>query len=79
MSPAAAPAPLAAPPPGVERALRERVRPFYEGFVDGKFRKAYEIVADDSKDAFLTLPKPHYDGFEIQKVVFSDDFSTAAR
>jgi hypothetical protein len=66
-----------APPPGLEEALRERIRPFYQAFVDGKFRKAYEIVADDSKDAFLTEKKPHYDGFEIQKVIFSDGFTRA--
>jgi hypothetical protein len=65
------------PPPGLEEALRERIRPFYQAFVDGKFRKAYEIVADDSKDAFLTDRKPHYDGFEVRKVVFSNDYTRA--
>ena len=65
------------PPPGLEEALRERIRPFYQAYVDGKFRKAYEIVADDSKDAFLTEKKPHYDGFEIRKVVFSNDYTRA--
>jgi len=44
---------------------QQRVRSFYQAYVDGKFRKAYDIVADDSKDAFLTATKPHYDGFEI--------------
>jgi hypothetical protein len=65
------------PPAGLEEALRERIRPFYQAFVDGRFRKAYEIVADDSKDAFLTEKKPHYDGFEIRKVVFSNDYTRA--
>jgi hypothetical protein len=66
------------PPPGLEEALRERIRPFYQAYVDGKFRKAYEIVADDSKEAFLTEKKPHYAGFEIRKVVFSNDYTRAA-
>jgi hypothetical protein len=65
------------PPPGLEEALRERVRPFYQAYVDSKFRKAYDIVADDSKDAFLIATRPHYDGFAIQKIVFSDDFTKA--
>jgi hypothetical protein len=65
------------PPPGVEEALRERVRPFYQAHGDEKYRKAYDVVADDSKDAFLTSNKPHYDGFEIQKIVFSDNFTKA--
>jgi hypothetical protein len=67
----------AEPPAGLEEALRERIRPFYQAFVDGRFRKAYEIVADDSKDAFLTEKKPHYDSFEIRKVVFSNDYTRA--
>lgn len=71
------PAAPAAPPPGVEESLRERVRPFYQAHVDGKYRKAYDVVADENKDAFLTVTKPHYDGFEIQKIVFSDDYTTA--
>jgi hypothetical protein len=62
----------------VEEALRERVRSFYQAYVDGKFRKAYDIAADDSKDGFLTATKPHYDGCEIQKIVFSDDYAKAA-
>jgi hypothetical protein len=72
------PAVTAPPPPGVEEALRERVRPFFQAYVDGKFRKAYDIVADDSKDAYLTANKPHYNGFEILKIVFSDDYTKAA-
>jgi len=73
----AAPGAPATPPPGVEAALRERVRPFYQSYVDGKFRKGYDVAADDSKDAFLNLPHAHYDGFQIQKIVFSDDYTTA--
>ena len=72
------PAAPAVPPPGVEEALRERVRPFYQAHVDEKYRKAYDVVADDSKDAFITATKPRYDGFEIQKIVFSSDYTTAA-
>ena len=57
--------------------MRERVRPFYQAYVDGKFRKAYDIVADSSKDDFLTASKPHYDGFQILKIAFSDDRTKA--
>ncbi|HTP85522.1 MAG TPA: hypothetical protein VMJ34_01175 [Bryobacteraceae bacterium] len=65
------------PPPGVEEALRQRVRPFYEAHVDSKYRKAYDVVADDSKDAFLVANKVHYDGFEVQKIAFKDNFTEA--
>jgi hypothetical protein len=67
----------APPPPGVEEALRERVRPFYQAHMDEKYRKAYDVIADDSKDAFLTSNKPHFDGFDVQKVVFSDNYTKA--
>jgi hypothetical protein len=75
--PAAPASPAATPPPGVEEALRERVRTFYEGYVDQKMRKSYDIVADDSKDAFLTAPRFQYSKFEIEKMAFSDDYTTA--
>jgi hypothetical protein len=73
----AAAQPVSAPPAGLEESLRERIRPFYQAWVDGHYRKAYEVVAEDSKDAFITQPKTHYDGFEIQKLVFSNDYTTA--
>jgi len=75
--PAVPVSPATAAPPGVEEALRERVRTFYAGYVDQKMRKSYDIVADDSKDAFLIAPRAQYRQFEIQKIDFSGDYTTA--
>lgn len=36
-------------PPNVDEALRARITEFYQYFVDGKFRDADGLVADDSK------------------------------
>jgi hypothetical protein len=76
-APAASASPAAAPPPGLEQALRERVRTFYAGYVDQKLRKSYDTVADESKDAFLAAPRVAYRNFEIQKIEFSGDYTAA--
>ena len=39
-------------PPNVDDALKTRVTEFYQDHIDGKFRKAEQLVAEDSKDAF---------------------------
>ncbi len=64
-------------PEGLEKALVERVKFFYQAHVDGKFRVADKVVAEDSKDAFFEAEKRRYDAFEIVKVAFEDNFSRA--
>jgi hypothetical protein len=64
-------------PPAIDDVLRERVSAFYQAHVDGKFRLADQYVAEDSKDAFFAADKPHFLGFQISKINYSDNFTKA--
>ncbi len=64
-------------PPDVEEALRPRVQQFFQYHVDGKFRLAETLVAEDSKDFFYSANKPRYLSFEISKIEYSDEFTKA--
>ena len=64
-------------PPAVDEALRARVRQFFQAHVDGKFRLADEVVAEDSKDFFYAMEKKRYISFEIAKITYSDNFTKA--
>lgn len=68
---------LASAPPDVDQALRARITKYYQAFVDGKFRTADEVVADESQDAFYAMEKDQYKGFQIVRVTYSDDFTKA--
>jgi hypothetical protein len=74
--------PLAAlaqtPPPEVEQALRARVTEFLQYHVDGNFRKAYDMVAEDTKDQYFSSGKVQLKGFKINDVKFTDNFTKAA-
>ena len=65
-------------PPAIDEALRARVGQFYQAFVEGKFKQAYLLVADDSQDKFFELSKDEYKSFEIVRINYSDNFSKAA-
>jgi hypothetical protein len=64
-------------PAEVEAALRESVAKFYQAHVDGKFRLADAVVAEDSKDAFFAASKERYRSFEIVRANFSEDLQAA--
>jgi len=64
-------------PPAVDEALRARVSKFFQAHVDGKFRAAVEVVAEDSQDAFFAANKPRYHSFEIAKINYSESFTRA--
>ncbi len=64
-------------PPDVDQALRERIRFFFQCHVDGKFRQADQVVAEDSKDAFFAAEKTRYRGFEIVRILYTDNFTRA--
>ena len=64
-------------PPAVDEALRARITKFFQLHVDGKFRQAEALVADDTKDFFYSANKPKYLGFEIKSIVYSDNFTKA--
>jgi hypothetical protein len=68
---------LSKAPPAVDEALRARISRFYQLHVDGKFRQAEELVADDSKDFFYSANKPKYTAFEISRIDYSENFTKA--
>lgn len=68
---------LAKAPPDVDGALRATVTKFYQAHVDGKFRLADELVAEDSKDAFFEADKRRCRSFQIGTVKYSDNFTRA--
>lgn len=64
-------------PPAVEEALRARINEFYQLHVDGKFRQAEALVAEDSKEFFYTSNKPKYVSFAVDRIEWSDEFTQA--
>lgn len=66
-----------AAPPEVDAALRARIKQFYQAHVDAKFRQADQVVAEDSKDIFFAASKPKYHSFEIVRINYHDNFTTA--
>lgn len=64
-------------PPAIDEALRARVTKFYQAHVEGKFRAADALVAEDSKDAFFEADKTRCRGFSIMSIKYSDNFSRA--
>jgi hypothetical protein len=64
-------------PPEIEQALRTRINIFYQAHVDGKWRLADAVVAEDSKDTFFSAQKPKLRSFEIVRFNWSDDFKKA--
>jgi hypothetical protein len=77
--PAAALAQIPSPaaPPEVEQALRARVAEFFQDFVDGKFRQAINLVAEDTQDEYFASTKAEIKEFKIDGVTFSSDFTKA--
>jgi len=64
-------------PVEVDKALRERVMEFFDLHIKGQFRKAEELVAEDTKEFFYTGNKPRYIGCEMSKVDYTDNFTKA--
>lgn len=64
-------------PPDVDAALRERIGKFYQAHVDRRLRAADEVVAEDSKDIFFGIAKPHFLAWEIASITYSDNFTKA--
>ncbi len=64
-------------PPDVDQALRARIAKFYQAFVDGKFRLADALVAEESKDVFFAAEKKRYRSCETGNITYSDNFTKA--
>jgi hypothetical protein len=66
------------PPAGVDAALRARVQEFFDLHIKGQFRKAEELVAEDTKDFFYTGHKPKYLSCEFSRIDYSENFTKAS-
>ena len=64
-------------PPKVERALRARAEEFLQDHATGAFSKAYDLVAEDSRDRFLSLPKEPLSDPRITNIEYRDNFTKA--
>ena len=64
-------------PPDVDRALRASLTEFYQDFVDGKFRQAMDLVAEDTQEEYFASSKTPIKGFEIRTIKYSADFTKA--
>jgi len=69
------PAPPA--PKKIDQALRQRVTQFLQYQVDGNFRKALDLVAEDTQDYYLTASKTKLVSFKIDTIEYSDKFTKA--
>jgi len=69
--------PFNKPPADVDAALRARITEFYDYHVKCQFRKADELVAEDTKDYYFESRKPQYLSFEISRIDYSDNFTKA--
>lgn len=64
-------------PPVIEKALRARIDEFFQLHVEGKFRQAEALVAEDSKDYFYSSNKPKYLKYRIDRIAWSDNYTKA--
>jgi hypothetical protein len=65
------------PPADVDAALRARVLEFFDLHVKGQFRKAEELVAEDTKEFFYTRNKPKYISCDLSRIDYTDNFTKA--
>lgn len=64
-------------PPDVDAALRARVTQFYQYEIEGKFRAADQLVAEDAKDAYFEAEKVRFKTCDIVKITYSENFTKA--
>lgn len=65
------------PPADVDAALRARVSQFYQAQVSGKYGAAFEVVADEFKDAYIGSDKGSFKSCETAKIAYTDGFEKA--
>ena len=68
---------IAQAPANVDDALRGRVTAFYQYHVEGKFRLAEPMVAEESKDDFYVGTKQKLESFKISDITYSNDYHNA--
>src|SRR5580658_2939209 len=65
------------PPAGVDQALRARANEFFQDFVDGQYRKAFTMVAEEAQDEYFGSPKAELRAFKIDNIKYNDEFTEA--
>ena len=65
-------------PPEVDQALRARANTFFDYESKGEFRKAYDLVAEDSRDFYFGATKEKSISFTIDEIQYGADLSTAS-
>jgi hypothetical protein len=68
---------LQTPAEQAEAAVRARVTEFLQYHVDGNFRKAYDMVAEDTKDEYFASGKAKLTSFSINEVKLTDNLTKA--
>jgi hypothetical protein len=66
-----------APPADVDQALRARATEFLQFHVDGNFRKAMNLVAEDTQDYYFAANKIRLVDFKITDIAYNDDYTKA--
>jgi len=66
-----------APAPELDKALHERAGQFIQYTIDRNYKRAYELVAEETKDWYLSSGKPQYNSFHIEDIEYSKDFQEA--
>jgi hypothetical protein len=65
------------PPAGVDEALRERIRQFYELEQQGRFRQAEALVCEESRDRYYDMEKRRWTSVELIDIVYENNFTRA--
>ena len=69
--------PVEKPPAKIDQAVRARVTQFYQDFVKGQFSDAESLVAQDSKDYFVSIHKDRFLSCELKRIDYSEKFKRA--
>jgi hypothetical protein len=64
-------------PPEINKALQARVDQFYSANITGKWRDAFQVVADDMQNEYLASSKDTYDRCDTIKITYTDKFTKA--
>lgn len=64
-------------PEKVDKALRARVNEFFQYHVDGTFKNALPLVADETQDEYFNSGKTKLRSFKLEDIKYSDKFDKA--
>ena len=69
--------PAPQPSPESDAALRAHVSEFFQDFVDGKFRAAMDLVAEDTQEEYFASGKAQIKEFKITKINYEPSLEKA--